>query len=339
MPTETPGERLQKVLAEAGLASRRQAEQWIRDGRVTVNGQPAVLGQRLAPRDELRVDGRPVRPVRRALRPEAGAGIFLCHRSPGDDLQQGLIPRLPRRAGLRWVAVSPMPRVDGGLELLTSDGALAARLQRRVRNSIGEFSVRIRGDLNDAGREALFAGQLDDGSILRVESLQASGDEGDASNRWYHIRAQGPSGKAIRQLFERQGVVISRIMRTGLGDLRLTRDLGRGHFRELLPEEVAALEPSIDPAVSEPAVEAPRRRRPAGQAGPRPSRPQPGAAAREAGGERGDAPSGRRGGGRPAAGRGGPPKRAGSGPDRPGRPGAARRSPGGGVTGRRKSPR
>ena len=66
MPTDTPGERLQKVLAEAGLASRRQAEQWIRDGRVTVNGQPAVLGQRLQPRDELRVDGRPVRPLRHA---------------------------------------------------------------------------------------------------------------------------------------------------------------------------------------------------------------------------------------------------------------------------------
>jgi len=330
MPTETPGDRLQKVLAEAGLASRRQAEQWIRDGRVTVNGQPAVLGQRLAPRDELRVDGRPVRPLRRALRAEAGAGVFLCHRSPGDDLQQGLIPRLPRRAGRRWVAVSPMPRVDGGLELLTSDGALAARLQRRVRDSIGEFSVRVRGDLNDAGREALLAGQLDDGTMLRVESLQASGDEGDASNRWYHIRAQGPSGKAIRQLFERQGVIVSRIMRTALGELRLTRDLGRGHFRELLPEEAAALEPSMGAAASAPAAEVLQRRRPAGQAGPRPSRPRPGAAVREAEGERSDSPSGRRAGGRPA-GRGGPAKRPDGGP---GRPAGGRRAPDSGVTGR-----
>lgn len=242
MTSDLPGERLQKVLAEAGLASRRQAEQWIRDGRVTVNGMPATLGQRVERRDEIRVDGRPVRQARLPVRRRAPDSVFLCHRSPGDDLQQGLVPRLPRRAGRRFVAISPMPRVDGGLELLTSDGALAARLQRRVRDSISEFSVRVRGDLNDTGREAVLHGELDDGSVLRVESLEASGEEGDASNRWYHIRARGPSGKAVRQLFERQGVVVSRVMRTALGELKLTRDLGRGHFRLLHPEEAALLD-------------------------------------------------------------------------------------------------
>jgi 23S rRNA pseudouridine2605 synthase len=241
MSSDLPGERLQKVLAEAGLASRRQAEQWIRDGRVTVNGTAAVLGQRVERRDEIRVDGRPVRQARHPVRRRAPDSVFLCHRSPGDDLQQGLVPRLPRRAGRRFVAISPMPRIDGGLELLTSDGALAARLQRRVRDSISEFSVRVRGDLNDAGCEAVLRGELDDGSVLRVESLEASGEEGDASNRWYHIRARGPSGKAVRQLFERQGVVVSRVMRTALGELRLTRDLGRGHFRLLHAEEAALL--------------------------------------------------------------------------------------------------
>lgn len=266
MPVQTQGERLQKVLAEAGLASRRQAEQWIRDGRVTVNGQPAVLGQRLAARDELRVDGRPVRPLRHAAKSTVGAGVFLCHRSPGDDLQQGLVSRLPRRGGRRFVAVSPMPRVDGGLELVTSDGALAARLQRRVRNSISEFSVRIRGDLNDTGRESLLRGELDDGSTLQIESLQASGDEGEASNRWYHLSAMGPSGKAIRQLFERQGVIVSRVMRTALGGLQLTRDLGRGHFRELTAAEMAVLEPAAASGSAttrdEPPVPKPPRTRP-----------------------------------------------------------------------------
>ncbi len=340
MPPDAPGERLQKVLAEAGLASRRQAEQWIRDGRVTVNGLAAVLGQRLLPRDELRVDGRPVRPVRRAARAEAGEGIFLCHRSPGDDLQQGLIPRLPRRAGRRFVAVSPMPRVDGGLELLTSDGALAARLQRRVRNSIGEFSVRIRGDLNDAGREAVLRGELDDGSALTVESLEASGDEGDASNRWYHIRAHGPSGKAIRQLFERQGVVVSRIMRTALGDLRLTRDLGRGHFRELLPEEVAALEPAPAVSVKEPAAVPPRRRRSPGQAGPRPSRPAPGPGGAGPGGAGRAAERADRGERAERVGRSGRSSRT-QRSARPGRPDSRGRGgpPSAPVTGRRKSPR
>ena len=154
-----------------------------------------------------------------------------------------------------------MPRVDGGLELLTSDGALAARLQRRVRQSPAEFSVRVRGDLNDAGREAVLRGELDDGSTLQVESLEASGEEGDASNRWYHIRAQGPSGKAIRQLFERQGVVVSRVMRTALGGWRLTRDLGRGHFRTLTAEETAGLEDQNPPPTEEAESSAPRPKR------------------------------------------------------------------------------
>ena len=274
------GERLQKVLAEAGLASRRQAEQWIRDGRVTVNGTPAVLGQRVQPRDEVRVDGRPVRAQRRRARESATDHVFLCHRSPGDDLQQGLVPRLPRRAGRRFVAISPMPRIDGGLELLTSDGALAARLQCRVRDSLGEFSVRVRGDLNDTGRDAVLRGELDDGSVLKVETLEASGDEGDASNRWYHLSAHGPSGKAIRQLFERQGVVVSRVMRTGLGGLRLTRDLGRGHFRALTEEEAALLDgPPAAPApipASTPARAAPRAR-PDGAQGDRKRSPRRGA--------------------------------------------------------------
>jgi 23S rRNA pseudouridine2605 synthase len=293
--------------------------------------------------------------------PEAGEGIFLCHRSPGDDLQQGLIPRLPRRAGRRFVAVSPMPRVDGGLELLTSDGTLAARLQRRVRHSIGEFSVRIRGDLNDTGRDGVLRGELDDGSTLRVESLEASGDEGDASNRWYHIRAHGPSGKAIRQLFERQGVVVSRVMRTGLGEIRLTRDLGRGHFRELSAEEAAALEPVPSQGPAEPETPV-RRRRPPGQAGPRPSRPAPGRASaerRDAVGERSERGS-RSGAPKRGAGRGvGSGAGAGAGASsRAGRGGGARgtrpagpRAQGasgprgrggpaaGPFTGRRKSPR
>lgn len=277
MRSDSPGERLQKVLAEAGLASRRQAEQWIRDGRVTVNGVAAVLGQRVEGRDDVRVDGRPVRKARsaRAGRDGTAEHVILCHRSPGDDLQQGVVPRIPRRAGRRFVAISPMPRVDGGLELLTSDGALAARLQRRVRQSAAEFSVRVRGDLNDAGREAVLRGELDDGSTLQVESLEASGEEGDASNRWYHIRAQGPSGKAIRQLFERQGVVVSRVMRTALGGWRLTRDLGRGHFRALSPEEAAGLadETPAEPTAADAPAPRPARRAPRRPTGRRSSRP------------------------------------------------------------------
>jgi 23S rRNA pseudouridine2605 synthase len=233
-------ERLQKVLAAAGLASRRQAEEWIRAGRVTVNGEAAQLGQRVNPRDDVRVDGRPVRAPR--ARPATAAPIaFLMHRSPGETLAEGLLERLPRRGGRRFVVVSPMPRIDGGLELGTADGALAASLQRRVHGLESEFSARIRGELDESRLEAVRGGELDDGS--RVEVLEIEPGEADelASNRWYRLVVRGASGKQVRQLLERQGAVVSRVLRVAIGPVKLTRDLARGHFRALTAEEIASL--------------------------------------------------------------------------------------------------
>ena len=227
-------ERLQKLLAHAGLASRREVEDWIRAGRLSVNGVAATLGTRAAPGDDVRLDGRPVR-VRAA---RAAAHVFLCHRSPGEALADA-IARLPRRAGKRFIAVSPMPRVDGGLEIVTSDGALALRLQRGVHALVSEFSVRVRGELAEAQRAAVLRGELDSGVALEVQRLEAAGGEG--TNRWYALAVRGASGKEVRQLLERQGALVSRVLRTGLGPVALGRVLGRGQSRELAAEEVAAL--------------------------------------------------------------------------------------------------
>ena len=133
-----------------GLASRREAEDWIRAGRLSVNGTQATLGLRVAPSDQVRLDGRV---VRRHEAPQMR--IFICHRSPGETLGRpheepddaAMASRLPGRAGPRFIAVSPMPRIDGGLELLTSDGELAVKLQRAARHVASEFSVRVRGEL------------------------------------------------------------------------------------------------------------------------------------------------------------------------------------------------
>ncbi|TLZ31858.1 MAG: rRNA pseudouridine synthase [Gammaproteobacteria bacterium] len=229
-------ERLQKMLARAGLASRREAEAWIRAGRLTVNGTVAELGARVAPRDEVRLDGRVVR----ARAAEAGARAFLCHRSPGEPLRA--------RAGRRFIAVSPMPRVDGGLELVSSDGALAMRLQRAVHALRSEFGVRVRGELSAAQLEGIRAGALDSGARLAVERCEAAG--GEAANRWYTLGVQGASGKQVRQLFERQGALVSRVLRTQLGAVRLERSLVRGQFRALTQEELRGLLPDY-PASAE----------------------------------------------------------------------------------------
>ena len=237
-------ERLQKVLARAGLASRREAEDWIRAGRLTVNGQAASLGVRVSPDDEVRLDGRVIH--QRA--PQAGGRAYIYHRSPGESLDAApaetpdavpLLARLPKRAGRRFVVVSPMPRIDGGLEIVCGDGELTVRLQRSVRGLSSELSVRARGELTEQQIAGVLGGELDSGERLTVLGCEAAGGEG--ANRWYAITAQGASGKDVRQLFERQGAIVSRVLRTRLGPVALERSLGRGHYRELTREEIAGL--------------------------------------------------------------------------------------------------
>lgn len=261
------GERVQKVLSRAGVGSRREVEEWIRAGRITINDEPAVLGVRVGPTDRVRLDGRLIR-----QRETGGAArVFLIHRSPGENLQQPvetpeqsdesdeaieegaedtrgtpaqssgtpLLERMPRRAGRRFIPVSPMPRVDGGLELVTSDGDLASKLQRSMRRLSSEFSVRVHGELSQQGIETITRGELDNGEKVVIERCEAAGGEG--SNRWYSLVARGASGKDVRQLFERQGALVSRVLRTQLGSLALDRLLSRGQFRELTAEELEAL--------------------------------------------------------------------------------------------------
>jgi 23S rRNA pseudouridine2605 synthase len=237
-------ERLQKVLARAGLASRREAEDWIRAGRLTVNGQAASLGVRVSPGDEIRLDGRVIH--QRA--PQSGGRVYLYHRSPGESLETApadapeavpLLARLPKRAGRRFILVSPMPRIDGGLELVCGDGELAARLQRAVRGLTSELSVRVRGELTEQQIAGVKGGVLDSGEKLEVLGCEPGGGEG--ANRWYAITARGASGKDVRQLFERQAAIVSRVLRTRLGAIALDRALARGHFRELTPQELEAL--------------------------------------------------------------------------------------------------
>lgn len=249
--TAAPGahdpERLQKVLSRAGVASRREVETWIRAARLTVNGQVATLGARVRPGDQIRLDGRLVHARAGASAP----GVFVCHRSPGEPLAEAaggatattlraaLLERLPRRSGRRFIAVSPMPRVDGGLELVSADGELAARLQRSVHALSSEFGVRVRGELSEPQLEAVLRGMLDSGAQLAVERCESAG--GEAANRWYTITVRGASGKQVRQLFERSGALVSRVLRTRLGPLTLERSLKRGQFRELTAEELGAL--------------------------------------------------------------------------------------------------
>jgi 23S rRNA pseudouridine2605 synthase len=241
-------ERLQKILARAGLASRREAEEWIRAGRVTVNGEVATLGTRAEGKDHVRLDGRLIRQAS-----VKNAATFLCHRSPGEALREprdgeergALAERLPSRAGKRFIAVSPMPQVDGGLELLTADGELAARLQRGVRRLEIVFSLRVRGEFDAQQLAGILGGELDAGR-LEILGCEPQHQEAEGSNRWYELVTRGANGRDLRSLVERQGVVASRILRTRLGSLQLDRHLKRGQARPLTAQELADLLAAIE---------------------------------------------------------------------------------------------
>ncbi len=244
-PRPTPpgvAERLQKFLAQRGLGSRRGVEEWIRAQRLTVNGQIAGLGQKVTAADDIRLDGRPIK-----ARATADAQVFIFNRSPGDPLREStaeraaLIERLPRNAGKRFIAVSPMPNIDGGLELVTSDGALATRLQRAIHRLPTEFSVRVKGLLGPDQLAGVQSGKLDRPARMVIDALSTSEADLEGSNRWYAVVARGASGKDIRQLFERQGVLVSRILRVSLGDVQLDKSLSRGQFRQLEEAQIESL--------------------------------------------------------------------------------------------------
>ena len=250
MPRQQEPERLQKVLSRLGVASRREAEQWIRAGRLSINGRAAALGDRVDSGDQLRLDGRLIRQTPAAQ----GLPVLLCHRSPGLPLlptaagAESLAGNLPRRVGQRFMSISPLPQVDGGLELLTADGKLAERLQRAVRAQTVVYSLRVRGELTSPQESAIKAGQLDRGTALRVLAITAAG--GTGANRWYQIDTVGASGNDLRQLLERQAVAVSRLLRIRLGALQLERSMPRGRWRELQQEEITALLNPAAPAAT-----------------------------------------------------------------------------------------
>jgi 23S rRNA pseudouridine2605 synthase len=233
------GERIQKVLARVGVGSRRQVEEWIKAGRLAINGAAATLGAQLRPRDKVTLDGRPVR----LREPESAARVIVYHRTPGRELtssastESRLFDKLPKRAGRRWVPISPLPPNDGGLELLTSDGDLAQSLMRRLTTLRVVFSVRVRGVLNEQQLERLQSGLIDDETTLAVESIESAGGEG--ANRWYTLSTRGARARDVHRLMQAGGIEVSRLMRIGLGPVRMDRALARERFRALSPGETA----------------------------------------------------------------------------------------------------
>ncbi|MCC6715132.1 MAG: pseudouridine synthase [Gammaproteobacteria bacterium] len=236
-------ERLHKVLARAGLGSRRLMETWIEAGRVSINGRIAALGDIVETGDEVRVDGRLVpsgRLYRRVLRVigyHKPAGK-VCSRSD-EQGRPTVYEDLPGARGGRWLSIGRLDFNTTGLLLFSTDGELAHRLMHPSTGVEREYAVRVLGEVRPEVLERLRAGvPLEDG-VARFDAITDAGGEG--ANHWYHVTLREGRNREVRRLWESQGLKVSRLTRVRYGPISLPRDQRAGRWWELGPAEVDAL--------------------------------------------------------------------------------------------------
>lgn len=241
-PEADATQKLQKLLAQAGLGSRRAMEEWIRNGRVTVNGAVATIGSRVSSHDVVRVGPRLVRWPREERLPR----VILYHKPEGEIVSRAdpeervtVFERLPRVRGGKWTAVGRLDYNTGGLLVFTTSGELANRMMHPRYALEREYAVRVLGALKPEQLARLKSGiELEDGPA-RVKSIEDEGGEG--ANRWYRIVLAEGRNRIVRRMFGALGVTVSRLMRVRFGSLSLPRRLKRGQWLELPAGEVKAL--------------------------------------------------------------------------------------------------
>ncbi len=227
------------------MGSRRQIEQWIAAGRVTVQGNPAKLGDRARPGDEILLDNKPTRVAAPATQPR----VLLYHKPVGEMVTRSdpggrptVFSRLP--AG-RWVAVGRLDINTSGLLLFTDSGALANALMHPRYEVEREYAVRVHGALSSSDLEKLRRGiHLGDGRAAFERIIPEERGQPGAANRWYRVVLREGRKREVRRLFEALGRQVSRLVRVRYGPLELPRDLPAGQWRELPAKLVQGLFPT-----------------------------------------------------------------------------------------------
>ncbi|MGB8328296.1 MAG: pseudouridine synthase [Steroidobacteraceae bacterium] len=230
-------QRIQKLLASAGLGSRRGIEEWILAGRVTLNGRIARLGDRAAPGDDLRIDGRAVafdaaaHQTRQVLAYHKPVGEVTTRRDPQG--RPTVFDRLPPPVGGRWIVIGRLDFNTSGLLLFTTDGEWAHRLMHPSSEVEREYLVRVRGRPEPQILERLRRGiELDDGPA-RFDRIEPR--EFDASHAWYHVVLREGRNREVRRLWQAAGYEVSRLMRVRYGPVVLPADLRPGQWRAVAP--------------------------------------------------------------------------------------------------------
>lgn len=241
--TTSKPERLQKVLAQAGVGSRREMESWIAEGRVTVNGETATLGQSVSPTDKVKVGGRLINLRFSGTRTPR---VVLYHKPEGEivsrddpDGRPTVFTALPRIRGGRWIAVGRLDFNTSGLLLFTNSGELANQLMHPRAELVREYAVRVLGELTLEQQAMLLEGvELEDGPA-RFSTLVDGGGEG--SNHWYRVSLFEGRNREVRRLFEAVHMMVSRLIRVRYGPFVLPPQLKRGRTHELAEADVKTL--------------------------------------------------------------------------------------------------
>jgi 23S rRNA pseudouridine2605 synthase len=240
-PPETT-QKLHKVLAQAGLGSRREMESWISEGKVTVNGVAAKLGLRVGEGDQIKVAGRTIRAAPASRLPR----VLLYHKPEGEIVSRddprgrpSVFEKLPAVSGAKWIAIGRLDFNTCGLLVFTTSGELANRMMHPRFEIEREYAVRVMGQLQPQHLQQLTQGiDLDDG-IARCERVELRGGEG--ANQWCHVVIKEGRNREVRRLFEKLGFIVSRLMRVRFGAIELPPRLKRGKHLELKADETQRL--------------------------------------------------------------------------------------------------
>lgn len=240
-------ERLQKILSQAGLGSRREMERWIEQGLVAVNGKPVKLGDVANAEDKITVKGKL---ISNPLQRELTTRVLVYHKPVGEisskfdpKHNKTVFDKLPRIRQGRWIQVGRLDINTSGLLLFTNNGELANQLMHPKFGLEREYAVRVRGQVSEENINALLKGVTLDDGLAQFKRIEFKGGEG--SNTWYHVILTEGRNREVRRLWQSQGIEVSRLIRIRYGHVPLPRFLSRGNYYELPITEVEKLEKMV----------------------------------------------------------------------------------------------